>query len=307
MSQLHIRYGRLFPACFAVLIGVTAAIADTGIARAQSGSRLPTTRANVALEGYCPVCVIEMKKWVRGNPQHKAAYDGKTYYFPSDKQRQMFVADPAKFVPALGGDCVVCYANLGKRVPGNIRHAALHDNRLFLFPSDEQQKEFVAHAAKYADADLALNGNCAVCRTALNKDVPGNREIAALYQGLRYLFPSEKERDTFLANPTKYAVKSAGNNQASTATAGAELATVDGMSGCAACDHGVVPIGSPSELGLAVNSTDGNVYVVEGAHKLYPDVYEKRFEGLPLEVSGKVVKRDGKFIWMQPSQLKIVN
>ena len=64
-----------------------------------------------------------------------------------------------------------------------------------------------------------------------------------------------------------------------------------GKSGCAGCDHGVSPIGAPDELGLAVNAADGKVYVVENAHKLFPKVYEERFAGLPLEVSGKVLKR----------------
>ncbi|MBI3464694.1 MAG: hypothetical protein HY000_16810 [Planctomycetes bacterium] len=82
--------------------------------------------------------------------------------------------------------------------------------------------------------------------------------------------------------------------------------TVQGKSGCAGCDHGVVPIGSPNELGLAVNAADGQVYVVEDAHKLYPKVYEQRFEGLALEVTGKVLKRSGKIVWIQPSQLKVV-
>ena len=97
-----------------------------------------------------------MKKWVRGNPNHKAEYDGKTYYFPGEKQKEVFLADPAKYVPALGGDCTVCYVKLGKRVPGNVHHAAFHGKRLFLFPGDAQQQEFLANAEKYANVDLAL-------------------------------------------------------------------------------------------------------------------------------------------------------
>jgi hypothetical protein len=76
---------------------------------------------------------------------------------------------------------------------------------------------------------------------------------------------------------------------------------------CPVCVHGVVPIGSPDQLGLAVNAPEGNVYVIEDAHKLYPNVYEHRFEGLPLEVRGKVLKRDGKITWIQPAQLKVLN
>ncbi len=46
-------------------------------------------------------------------------------------------------------------------------------------------------------------------------------------------------------------------------------------------------------LGLAVNTNDGEVYVIEDAHELYPKVYEKRYDGLSIQISGKVLKRKG--------------
>lgn len=296
------------PHAAAVAGAVLAWIAlGSGAAMAQSATRIPAPRGRAALEGYCPVCIVEMKRWVRGNPANQVTYDGKTYYFPSGRQKEMFLADPAKYVPALGGDCTVCYAKMGQRVPGSVRYASLHRNRLFLFASAQQKKEFVAQPEKYADVDLALGGNCAVCRVEIHKDVPGKPEIAAVYQGFRYLFPSERERQRFLANPARYAVKPAANRQTSLKTSDRQLVTVTGKSSCAGCDHGVAPIRSPDQLGLAISAADGKVYVVEEAHKLYPTIYEHRFEGLPLEVSGKVLKRNGKVTWIEPSRLKVLN
>jgi len=154
-----------------------------------------------------------MKKWVKGNPNIQATYDGKTYYFPSSDQKEMFLVDPAKYVPALGGDCTVCLAKMDKRVPGTVHHAALANDRLFLFPSGEQKQEFLANQAKYLDIDLALGGKCAVCRVEINKDVPGNPEIAEYHQGFRHRFPTAKQREMFRANPAKYAVKHAAAKQ----------------------------------------------------------------------------------------------
>ena len=88
--------------------------------RAQSGSATIAKESRVGLEGYCPVGIIDMKKWVRGVSAQQVKYDGKTYFFPGPEQRKMFLANPAKYVPALNGDCVVCYANMKKRVPGNV-------------------------------------------------------------------------------------------------------------------------------------------------------------------------------------------
>ncbi len=288
-----------------VLFALAALAAGVAIARGEpNASTSKSKQSSLALGGYCPVCVIEMKKWVRGNPEHQVTYDGKTYRFPGEKQKQTFLANPNKYVPALGGDCTVCYAKTGKRVPGNIRHAVFHDKRLFLFPGANEKKEFLANPKKYANVDLALNGDCAVCKADANKDVPGKPEFTAIHQGLRYQFPSDKQRNMFLANPAKYAVKPLVPKQL--ANAAAKLITVQGKSGCAGCDHGVHPIGAGKTLGLAVNAPDGKVYVVEDAHELYPNVYEKRFDELSLQVSGKVLKHDGKFTWIQPSELKVL-
>jgi YHS domain-containing protein len=254
-----------------------------------------------------------MKKWVKGKPEHQLTYDGKTYYFPAAKQKQMFVADPAKYVPALGGDCTVCLAKMGKYVPGSVRHAAMLEQRLYLFPADEQKQEFLAHPQQYSNIDLALGGLCSVCKVEMNKDVQGKPEISAVHNGLRYHFPSDQQRQMFLANPNKYSAGATAALQSSIQTRepkqtskASRLVNVQGKSSCAGCEYGVAPIGSPNELGLAVRTDDG-IIVVEDAHKLYPNIYASRFESVQLAVSGEVLKRDGKFIWVKPSDLKVVN
>ncbi|QDS86146.1 YHS domain protein [Rosistilla ulvae] len=170
------------------------------------GSQSRMAQAKIAMDGYCPVCVIDMKKWVRGTTQFQANYDGKTYLFPGEEQKQVFLADPAKYVPALGGDCTVCSVNMSQRMPGTVQHSALYGGRLFLFPGEEQKAAFRADPKKYANIDLAMNGLCSVCRVEMQQDVPGKPEIATVHQGLRYLFPSDDQRKMFLANPAKYAV-----------------------------------------------------------------------------------------------------
>ena len=301
--------------------GIVAAAATT-LAHAQSDNRnAPPRRAQgsdtrnqrtsgqtVALEGYCPVCIIDAKKWVRGNSQHAASYDGKSYFFPGEDQKQVFLADPAKYVPALGGDCTVCFAEMNQRVPGNIRHAAFYKNRLFLFPGDDQKKMFSADPGKYDTVDLAFDGLCAVCMVEMNERVDGKQEFTVIHQGMRYLFPSENQRDMFLANPQKYAARPETAKQASRLRAAdvPQIVLVRGKSGCAACDHGVHPLGASDELGLAVNSDDGQVYVVENAHELYPELYENRFNGLSVELAGTVLKREGKIVWVQPDNVRVL-
>ncbi|MFK8113994.1 MAG: hypothetical protein AB8B91_17460 [Rubripirellula sp.] len=169
------------------------------------------TSAPVGLQGYCPVCIVNMKKWVKGNATYQASYDGKTYHFPGEEQRQMFLSDPAKYAPALGGDCAVCLTDMGKRMPGSIFHSALNENRLYLFPNADLKQKFVGNVNQYNHADLAENGNCVVCRVEMNKAMPGRPEVFLVHGGMRYQFASEDQKKMFLASPSKYAPTAAGS------------------------------------------------------------------------------------------------
>jgi len=160
----------------------------------------------VALEGYCPVSLKTMNKWVKGSPSSKSVFDGHTYYFANQQGKQMFDHEPAKYVPVLGGDCAVSYAKMGKRVPGNIRHAAWHGGRLFTFANAQGKKMFLADPSAYVDADLAYGGKCIVCSVNMRQSVTGKPEFAVLRKGLRYQLPSAGPRNEFLANPEKYEV-----------------------------------------------------------------------------------------------------
>lgn len=196
-----------------VLVVIGTLVVGSFSAMAQSGSRnnppagsgRPAERpAPVALEGYCPVSVLVMRKWVKGDEAYRAVYDGRTYLFANEKGKQMFQADPEKYVPALGGDCVVALVKMGKRVPGNIRHASFHEGRLFLFLHADALKMFRAEPAAYAGADLALEGRCPVCLVNMGQEVAGRPEIAAFHEGFRYLFPAAEQRRAFLAGPEKF-------------------------------------------------------------------------------------------------------
>jgi len=172
------------------------------VALAQgSGSERPET----ALDGFCPVCIVKADKLVKGDPAYSSVYDGKRYLFPSDEQKQMFDENPAAFAPAMGGDCVVCKVEMKKEVAGKPEFHLVHDGRLYLFPSEEQLKMFKAKPDKYADADVALNGLCTVCKIDMGKDVRGNPEFAYDYRGQHYLFPGKEQLRKFQKNPRRYA------------------------------------------------------------------------------------------------------
>jgi YHS domain-containing protein len=303
MSYARFSYRRgLAGALLALAVVAAVAVAP---ARAQQ-----TNGKRIGLDGYCPVCILDAHKWAKGSPDHQATYDGVTYYFPNDTIRQAFLANPAKYVPALGGDCTVCYVKLGKRVPGSTNHVARDGGRLFLFPSDKEKQVFVKNPKEFANVDLALNGDCAVCLVQAKKHVPGKAEFAEVYHGFRYLFPSAKEQAEFRKDPARYADAGSKTNgkgaRGDARPAGQEVLTVSGKTACAGCEHGVTPIQNPDELGLAVNLADGKVVIVEKAHQLYGSVYQNRFSGQRVQVSGRVLRQQGRFTWIEPTELTVL-
>lgn len=165
----------------------------------------------LALEGKCSVCLGTMGKLVDGKATITSDYDGQTYRFPSAEQKQMFDADPAKFVPVLGGDCVVCLVDMGKRVAGSPEYSLIHEGRLYLFPSEEQKRLFKMSPAKYAKADLALGGDCPVCLVKMNKVIKGDPAHAVVHDGMRYLFPSPERKQMFEKDPAAFTPALGGN------------------------------------------------------------------------------------------------
>lgn len=262
--------------------------------------------AKIGLSGYCPVCVTKMKKWEKGDPNIRSTFDGVTYLFPNAAVKQKFDEAPAEFVPALNGDCIVCLAKAGKRVPGSVEHASIHNGRLYLFPSEKEKQIFQASPREFETADIAAKGECIVCLAKANKHVPGSTKFTAIHNGLRYLFPSDKERAEFQRAPAKYAqFAMASKNQITKNTS--TTITVAGRSGCAACEHGVTPLASPDELGLAINTQDGRVVVIEDAHRLYPEVYAARFAGQQIQAEGMIIKAKGSTAWLKPTSLRVLN
>ena len=256
--------------------------------------------ADLGEGGYCSVCAVMAKKWVAGKPEIASVYDGMRYYFPSADEKKAFDADPAKFTPALDGDCVVCLKDAGKRVAGLPKFSAMHAGRIYLFPDETAQKKFLTDPKKYATVDVAMGGNCAVCATMMKKEMPGKAEFTSVHKGQRYFFPSAKERTMFDADPASFVPKDMKIGLAPAIKV--EAVAVTGKTACAGCAYGVRPITDSDSLGIAVIN-GGTVYVVEGGEKSYPDLFKARFEGLPVQLKGTVKKRDGKFVWVVPTSL----
>ncbi len=167
----------------------------------------PYTRP--AVSGYCPVSIQKQGVWVRGKSRFKAAYDGKIYHMAGSDELALFRGNPQEFVPVLGGDSIVAFADRAHRVSGSAYQPLIAGGRLFLFADAAEKQAFKDNPALYENADLALNGNCIVSLLEEQREETGLPAYETVFQGLRYRFVSQARMDKFLAAPELYVDQSA--------------------------------------------------------------------------------------------------
>ena len=72
------------------------------------------THSTPGLNGYDPVAYFTDGKPMKGSGYHVAEYQGVTYAFASSGHKDLFDANPEKYVPAYGGYCAYGVA-VGKK------------------------------------------------------------------------------------------------------------------------------------------------------------------------------------------------
>ena len=67
---------------------------------------------------------------VRGDARYAAEYDGQTWHFVNDDNRQKFVAEPSKYTPEYGGHCAYAAAHKAKAF-GDPEAWTVHNGKLY--------------------------------------------------------------------------------------------------------------------------------------------------------------------------------
>ncbi|MEQ9518417.1 MAG: YHS domain-containing (seleno)protein [Parvibaculum sp.] len=133
---------------FAVAIAAFVLL-GTQIARAEDNANY-----TVGVAGYDLVSYQTNEKPLRGNGHHTVAHEGVTYLFSTAANRETFLADPAKYLPAYGGHCAFA-ASLGKKFFGDPEVWRVVDGRLYLNLDTKIQDRWLADVdgmIKAADA-----------------------------------------------------------------------------------------------------------------------------------------------------------
>ena len=179
------------------------------------GSGSAMKQSKLAMRGYCPVALVQAKQWIKGSSQFAADFDGHRYYFVGAEPLALFQANPQAYAPVLGGDDVVTYAQSGQRVPGALEHGAVYEDRIYFFSSAANKAAFQSMPRNYASADLALGGDCVVCKVKMNQKMPGDPQITSMHNGVRFQFVGQQQQSMFLANPAEFTVAAGSGSRGS--------------------------------------------------------------------------------------------
>ena len=118
---------------------LAAALSVLTLGAAQAGEQY-VDETGYALSGYDPVALFDLKQSAVGKRQPEAVpgkttitaeYNGATWAFASEANREKFLADPEKYAPAYDGHCAYGVAQGGK-VPGNPNLWRIIDGKLYL-------------------------------------------------------------------------------------------------------------------------------------------------------------------------------
>lgn len=87
----------------------------------------------VAIKGYDPVAYFTQKKAVKGKPSIASTYEGVTYNFSSQVNKDAFSKNPASYEPQYGGWCAYAMGSAADKVEIDPDTFKIIDNKLYLF------------------------------------------------------------------------------------------------------------------------------------------------------------------------------
>jgi YHS domain-containing protein len=109
----------------------------------------------LAVDGYDIVAYHRLSKAVKGKPEFASAYRGVNYNFSTAQHRDLFAADPEKYLPTYGGWCASAMGAKGTKVEIDPTNFKIKDGRLHLFYKgtfSDALKDWNKHEGKWEPA-----------------------------------------------------------------------------------------------------------------------------------------------------------
>ncbi len=87
----------------------------------------------LAIQGYDPVAYFKQNKALKGKPTLASVYEGATYYFSSQENKDTFLKNPTAYEPQYGGWCAYAMGDSGEKVEIDPQTFKILDGKLYLF------------------------------------------------------------------------------------------------------------------------------------------------------------------------------
>ena len=114
----------------AVVVGMLGPIAVLGEVRAVA--QTPAGGDRIGLKGYDPVAYFTLSTPTPGLAEYEVVYDGVRYHFANARHRDLFRANPEKYLPQFGGNCANNMAN-GVRRDSDPTIWVIVNDKLYVF------------------------------------------------------------------------------------------------------------------------------------------------------------------------------
>jgi len=166
-------------------------------------------RYHPAIKGYDPTSYFTQGKAVKGDPNIKAEYFGKVYYFASEDAKKTFLENPGKYQPMYDGYCAASMGGIKElRNEPDPETFYIHDGKLYLFVGERYKKVFVKSTdqfiSKANERFQGAGGYCPVAMIEQKKTIKGDPAYRMVYNGYGYQFSSEEALKKFQNNPDRY-------------------------------------------------------------------------------------------------------
>jgi protein disulfide-isomerase len=138
---------------FMLPAGNNAPPAAQTVAHKNTPTSAPSSTApqeqQVAMEGFCPVSVVDEGKWTPGEKAWGVVHMGQVFLFASEAAQKKFLADPFRYAPVLTGMDVVRFFEGQVAVAGTREWSCTYNNRTYLFADQESYNRFYANCDRY--------------------------------------------------------------------------------------------------------------------------------------------------------------
>lgn len=107
-------------------------ITFTGFAQTSERKKAFNLENGLAIQGYDPVSYFKSGP-KKGKKEWAYTYEGITYRFASESNKNLFVSNPSKYEPQYGGWCAYAMGNSGEKVEIDPETYKIVNGKLYLF------------------------------------------------------------------------------------------------------------------------------------------------------------------------------